>query len=334
MTLLIVSIVLSVIAVFSVLLIAAYKISNKGWSKASLLLSPLGIIFMILLLFGSFTKIAANEVGIIYHDKNGVQDEVKYEGFQSKSIFEHITKINTTNKTMSIGTTGQTIDAVYATVEITVIYKIEAVNAGKFFKITSSIDISKEQMNSIVKECLQSSTIKYDIYQLLGEELETARLDFVDDLTDKLLERYHITLVSASFDDVDAGERVEEIIKTKAEAQQKIEIAEQEKKQAQVEAQTLAIRAEADAEVAKIKAQADAEVVKLGADAEAYKVEIEKTAITSLVDVLYEKYNSTLTYKECADIVLQTVFFEKWDGKLPEVLTSDSLSSLIGSLIK
>ena len=32
-------------------------------------------------------------------------------------------------------------------------------------------------------------------------------------------------------------------------------------------------------------------------------------------------------------MVLSIVFYDSWDGKLPEVLTSDSLSSMIGSLI-
>ena len=83
----------------------------------------------------------------------------------------------------------------------------------------------------------------------------------------------------------------------------------------------------------KAEAEAEAEVKRIEADAEAYKVETEKTAVTDMIDALYEKYQSSLSYEQCAEIVLQTIFYEKWDGKLPEVLTSDSLSSLIGSLI-
>ena len=52
-----------------------------------------------------------------------------------------------------------------------------------------------------------------------------------------------------------------------------------------------------------------------------------------MIDTLYEKYKTELTYEQCAEIVLQTIFYETWNGELPEVLTSDSLSSLIGSLI-
>ena len=69
------------------------------------------------------------------------------------------------------------------------------------------------------------------------------------------------------------------------------------------------------------KAEAEAEVKKIAADAEAYKVETEKTAVTDMIDKLYEKYNSNLTYDECAQIVLQTIFYEKWNGQLPSVMS-------------
>ena len=113
----------------------------------------------------------------------------------------------------------------------------------------------------------------------------------------------------------------------------KVEIAEAEKQKATIDAETKKIQAEAEAAVEKIKAEAEAEIVKIAADAEAYKVEKEKSAIIEMIDSIYQQYNSSLTYEQCSEIVLQTIFFDKWNGELPEVLTSDSLSSLIGSLI-
>lgn len=328
MTLLIASILLSIVAGAIIVALSFRKLGKK-----SFVTFPLGFVFMLLLLFGSFTKINANEVGIIYHDRKGVLEEVKYEGFQMKSVFEHITRISTTNKTAQLTVAGQTSDSAFADFVITIIYKIDAANAGRFYKQTSNSDIASEQLSSLVKEALQSSTIKYDIYSILGDRLEEVRLDFTNNLTEILLSRYSITLVSTSFDDIDAGERIENIIKNKAEALQQIEIAEAEKQKAQVEAETEKIKAETSANIAKIEAEAEAEVKRIEADAEAYKVETEKTAITDMIDTIYNKYQASLSYEQCAEIVLQTIFYEKWDGKLPEVLTSDSLSGLIGSLI-
>ena len=310
-----------------------HKVKVRKHLVKSFLWLLLSFVPMTLLLCGCFTKVNANEVGIIYHDKKGVLEEVKYEGFQTKSIFEHITKISTTNKTSQITVSGQTSDSAYANFIITVIYKIEAANAGKFYKTTSSNDIASDQLTSLAKEALQSSTIKYDIYSILGDKLEEVRKDFTDSLSKILSERYSVTVVSTSFDDIDAGERIENIIKNKAEALQQIEIAQAQKRQAEVEKETELIKAETEAQAKKIQAEAEAEVKKIAADAEAYKVETEKTAVTDMIDTLYEKYKTELTYEQCAEIVLQTIFYETWNGELPEVLTSDSLSSLIGSLI-
>lgn len=333
MGLLIFSIILSVIACIIIVCVVNYKVHNEGWSKMYFLATPLGLSFLLLLLCGSFVKIKANEVGIIYDDRYGVLEEVKYEGFQTKSVFEKITKISTTNKTTQITVSGQTNDSAFADFIITVVYKIEAVNAGKFYKVTSSKDIASEQLTSMVKEALQSSSIKYDIYSILGDKLEEVRIDFTNNLSQILSDRYSITVISTSFDDIDAGERIENIIKNKAEALQQIEIAEAEKQKAQVERETELIKAETQAQAQKIQAEAEAEVKKIAADAEAYKVQTEKTAVTDMIDNVYEKYQESLSYEQCAEIVLQTIFYEKWNGELPEVLTSDSLSSLIGSLI-
>ena len=339
MSILILSIVISVILVITILAVVIYLQHKNILNKRSFLFVPLGLLAMLLLLTECFITINANEVGIVYHEFGGLQEEVKEEGFQSKSIFEHITRISTSNRTSQVKIDAQTIDSSYATFNITIIYRVEASNAGKFYKSTNSVEISQQQLSSLVKEALQSSTIKYEIYSILGDKLEEVRVDFTDDLKQIMYDRYNITLISTSFDEIDAGTRIEEIIKNKAEALQQIEIAEAEKQKAAIDAETKKIQAEADASVEKIKAEAEAEIVKIAAEAEAYKVKQEKSAFVSCfllldsIDNIYQKYQSSLTYEQCSEIVLQTIFFEKWNGELPEVLTSDSLSSLIGSLI-
>ena len=95
--------------------------------------------------------------------------------------------------------------------------------------MTGDNDITQEQLNSITKEALQSATTNYDIYGILGEDLEEVRLDFTQKLSILLTTRYHISLISTSFDDIDAGAEIERIIQDKAQAIQLIEIAEQEK---------------------------------------------------------------------------------------------------------
>lgn len=333
MSILILSIILSITLMLGIFIVVLYFQHKGRLNKRAFMFVPVGLLAMLLLLSECFVTIKANEVGIVYDEFGGLQEEVKYEGFQTKSIFQHITRISTSNRTAQIKIDAQTIDSSYATFNITIIYKVEAANAGKFYKSTNSVEISQQQLSSLVKEALQSSSIKYEIYSILGDKLEEVRVDFTENLKEIIFERYNITLISTSFDEIDAGTRIEEIIKNKAEALQQIEIAEAEKQKALIDAETKKIQAEAEAAVEKIKAEAEAEIVKIAADAEAYKVEKEKSAIIEMIDSIYQQYNSSLTYEQCSEIVLQTIFFDKWNGELPEVLTSDSLSSLIGSLI-
>ena len=288
--------------------------------------ASLSIAWLIILLFGAFCKVNANEVGIIYDDRYGVMERVKYEGFQMKSIFEHITTISTQNRSARLETTGQTSDGQYGTFQLSLIYRIDRKDAGMFYKKTNASDISSEALNTIVKSCLQSSTINYDIFELLSTKLEVARVDFREDLADELMDKYFITLVDVSFDDVDAGEKVEEILKAKAESLQRIEIAERQ-------AEADLITAENKAEIERTLADAEAySITKVGgAKGEAESAYVDK--VKAMIDNLEANANGTLTYKECTDIVLGIIFYDTWNGELPEVLTSDSLSAMIGGLI-
>ena len=297
------------------------KDTNAGFF--SLLATPLALIT---LLFGCFAKVGANQVGIIYDDRYGVQDKTLGEGFQTKSIFEHITSISTTNRnTIITNTTAQTNDGQYVTIDLTLIYKIEKENAGKFYKVTGNTDLSKEQLTSLTKQALQASTINYDIFSAMSERLEDVRVQFQEELKTSLMNNYNVTLVSASFDDIDGGTRVEEILQAKAEAEQKIDIAMKE------------------AEAKQISAEAEAKVKKTLADAEAYAVKVAGEGAAEAATAYIEKINAMIeniqtstgmSYNDSASLVLSIVFYDTWNGELPQVLTSDSLSALIGSLIK
>ena len=174
MSVLITSIVLFVISAL-VLTFTAVYMDKKGFSgsrkyiqrsKKGYKLIPLSLLSFILILFASFTKVPANSVGIIYDEVHGgVQEKTYSEGFHSKSIFEHITTISTANRSALVKTTGQTNDGQYATFELSIIYKIKKEDAGKFYKVTNADDIPQDALDTIIKSSLQSSTIKFNIFE-------------------------------------------------------------------------------------------------------------------------------------------------------------------------
>ena len=335
MSVLITSIVLFVISAL-VLTFTAVYMDKKGFSgsrkyiqrsKTGYKLIPLSLLSFILILFASFTKVPANSVGIIYDEVHGgVQEKTYSEGFHSKSIFEHITTISTANRSALVKTTGQTNDGQYATFELSIIYKIKKEDAGKFYKVTNADDIPQDALDTIIKSSLQSSTIKFNIFELLSTELENARIDFKEDLWNALYPYYYITLVDVAFDDLDGGAEVEAILQKSAKAQQEIDIA-------KLEAEANLITANNESEVKKILADASAYAISQEGNAQGEAASAYVNNILKMIDGLYENMQGQLTYEQCSEMVLSIVFYDSWDGKLPEVLTSDSLSSMIGSLI-
>ena len=336
MSVLITTIVLFVLSSIILTFFAIYK-DKKGiysvkekklrQSKNGYKLIPLSLLSLLIIVGASFTSIPANSVGIIYDELHGgVQEDTYNEGFHTKSIFEHITTISTANRSALVNTTGQTNDGQYATFELSIIYKIKKEDAGRFYKIANNDDIPQKALDTIIKSSLQSSTIKFNIFELLSTELETARIDFKEDLSTTLYENYFITLVDVAFDDIDGGSEVEAILQKSAKAQQEIDIA-------KLEAEANLITANNESEVKKILADAEAYAIKQEGNAQGEAASAYVDSVVGMVDALYENMQGTLTYEQCSEMVLSIVFYDSWDGKLPEVLTSDSLSSMIGSLI-
>jgi regulator of protease activity HflC (stomatin/prohibitin superfamily) len=327
------------------------KASKKALIVALISAAAVGISCASFLIPSHLAVVGANEVGIVINDFNGVQDWTYGEGVHQKSMFDHVYCVSTSNRSSKIETYSQTSDGQSAQFEISIIYNISKADAGKFFRKTNSNGIDDSQLNTIVKQNLQTSTSVYNIFDLLSEGLETARVAFETNLKKSLSDEYYITLTKASFDDIDAGDEVEAILKKKAEADQEIEIAKKE------------------AEAAQIKAASDAQIQKTLADAEAYATTVKGKAsgdaasayiksVQSMVNRLYcsingvaeadiavdkdgyvtsfkpvESSKETMSYSKCADLILGIIFYDTWDGKLPEVLTNDELSAMIGALI-
>lgn len=306
----------------------AIKVGIKEYSKKKRIyvkegLKPyLAFLWLLIIPVKMITFIDKNTVGVIFDEISGISERTLPEGTHFVSPFQTIIPIETSYKDQTITVSGQTSDSIYADFTVTIVYRIDDKNASQFYKTTNSTDITSSQFNSITKEVLQSISTQYEIYSILGDGLETFRVEFTNDLQEEMAKRYYVEIISTSIDDVDAGEKIEEIIRAKGEALQQIEIEKLNKEKAEIQKQILITEAEADAEVIKIAAQAQAD-----------KIEYEKRALANMISEYVELFPD-MTQQEVATLVLQTVFYDKWDGKLPEVMTDEALEALIGSLIK
>lgn len=287
--------------------------------------SYLSFFLLLISIFGFFTQIQANMVGIVYDPfRGGVQDNTLSEGFHVVTPFQQFTKITTKNRTRQVETAGQTEDAIYATFQMTIIYKIETANAGRFFRATSSEDISEVDFQSLVKEALQRNAVRFDIYEILGSDLDNLRTQVESDLKAIFIARYSITVVSLSFDDVDAGSQIEQIIQNKAQAIQQIEIAQKELEKAQIDAQTLLIQAQATADALIIQKEAEAEGLLLIAEANAKSIEAKLNEVLLSLGLDAAVGLTDTQLKIVSEYMAYLEYLATWNGQLPNVVTDGS----------
>ena len=282
MGLIILSIVLTILTVGGVLFYCIEEKYNKLWSL-------LGLLWLVIILFGCFTIVGANTVGIMYNPfKGGVQNEVLGEGFKGKSPLDKVYKISTevqefTFKDISV----QTNDSQYVNSIIQVQVRIDRERAFEYFKKYGGKSLNDIQniLSNTTQKQLEKVTIQYNIMEVLGEKR--------DEIVNKTLEEIKTELIKDGIlierivlVDTDAGNAIEQAIAKEASAKKEAETAKYLKEKAQLEG-------------------------------EAKVIEAQK-----------EKESNELKQKTLTNEILTEKMIEKWDGTLPTTVLNDDILSI------
>lgn len=255
------------------------------------LATPIGLL---IILFGCFVTIPANNVGIKYNPfSGGTQEKTIGEGIYMKNPLEKVYKLSTKVgefqfKNISI----QTQDAQYVTTVLQIQARIDKTKAYEYFRKYGNKnleDIQSILSNTIQKE-FEKVTTTYNIMEVLGDK----RNEIVDktlvNVKEELL-KDGILVERIVLVDTDAGIEVEKAISNEAIAKKEVETAEYKKQKAEIEGEAKVIEAQKEKEA-------------------------------------NELLNKTLT-----DQILLQQYIEKWDGKLPTV-SSDGNIIDISDLLK
>lgn len=308
---------------------------------------------LLIILFGCFTQVEGNEVGIVYDPFNGgIQDESLGEGLHVKAPWVQVYNISTKLREESFVLSAQTgviysenelgeLEEVgggqWVTYKVTLQYRVETINAHRFYRSFGSSTSTISTVEARVKKDLQTNSAKYDVYTILKGGLVDVREGTETDLVDSLAE-LGITVEAFTIADVDAGVTIESAVEQEAVAAKEIEIAEQQQEKAKVEAETAIIVANNEAEVAVIRAEAEAE-------AQAFLNSATVNAINNMYigqfETIQEKIDfeadiaagttvaGYLTIQEISEIILSQLYYDTWDGQLPDVVSGDNGLSLI-----
>lgn len=257
---------------------------------------------LLILFFNMFTIIPVNTVGIQYSQFTGTKDETLSEGIHFKSVFDKIYKIPTEVQTKTLeNITGQTKDSQYVNITMDVQYKVNESTAFQVFSEFRTLDkVDSNLIPSVVQRSVESVTTEYNVYDILGASKNEVYSKIQEALKAEL-EPKGIQFYYINFTDVDAGEAIESAITAQAVAKQAVETAEQEKQKAEIEAQKRVVEAQADLDKAKIEAE-----TKL----------VEAQAAADANRMLQESLNES---------ILRQKWIEKWDGKLPSVISDGQM---------
>lgn len=278
------------------------KIKFGKRNNKALLLVPVGL--LIIALSGSFSIVPTGYVGI-RTTFGQISEKSVPQGFNWQlPLAQTIKAVNCKQQEFSVDSEvwGESSEKtpVYAS-KISISYQLNAESAAWIFRNVSNTDdlISVPMVVSAVKSSMVSLpsdevTVRSKIEPIIKQELQKS-----------MDERYganKITILKIVVSQMDFEESYNKAISEKS-------IAQQAQEKQKIENETAVAKAEADKKVAITNAQAKAESTKIAAQAQAEA---------------NEKLKSSLNEQ-----ILKSKFYEKWDGKLPSVMDSDTVISSI-----
>ena len=321
---------------------------SKG--KIGAVASGIILVFAVIMFFMMFEKVPAGYVGIVYEMNGGISDEVLTQGWHIVGPTKQVTlySIGIEQSYLTSGKDGDsadddsfevpTSDGKGLNVDLTFTYRYDPDKVTSLFTKFKG-QSGKEVRDSFIKpniiSWVKEVTAKYPVTEILGEERANLNIA-VSEYVKQKFEPYGIIVENTSLINIDADEETRAQVQRRVNAIQELELAQTEKKTAQVKAdqekevaltkaqqdkETALILAEQEketavinAEQAKIKAEGNAEATRIKAEAEA---EANKMIADSLTPELIEKAK-----------------IDKWSGDVPAVAgSSESMLVDITDLI-
>ena len=346
MTIIIVSLILFV----GLFIGLSFKRNSSGYYFQFRSRSFLAVFAFLVIVPALFTQVEANEVGIVYDPlQGGIQDAALGEGLHIKSPFQQVKIISTKLREESYTVTAQTGKIIkedgeetgggqWATYQVTIQYKVEVQNAHEFYRKFGGDSIPSSTMEARLRESLQENSVTQDIFSILKGGLNDVRESTEIDLQASLNE-LGITVEAFIILDVDAGEEIEQVVRDEATAAKQREIAlkeqeaqlirqETEKLSAEIEALTIVIEADANAEAQRVLNSVTANAIYTMYEGQ-FMDNVGVVDLTAKTNFELNGIGGYLSIQDISDIIIQQLYYDAWDGVLPEVIAGDATGIII-----
>jgi regulator of protease activity HflC (stomatin/prohibitin superfamily) len=309
-----------------------------------------GGIFLAILLtfFGCISSVTTGNTGVVT-TFGKVEDYTLEAGFHLKAPWNKVIEMDNRVQKATVQLACFSSDIQEVTMSYTINYQIDKANAQEIYR-TIGVDYYTTIVEPSVFEAVKVATAKYTAEQLVQTRSNLAT--DIEAILSESLGRYNIKVASTAIEDMDFTDAFTTAVEAK-------QVAEQKKKQAEIEqAQALAqaendrkiaeTNAKANAEVAKIQAEADMEVAKIAADSAEYQGKKEGAiALQRLASIngwtvvlntetglntLYKADGTEVTDEELkvgAENLIMYYYIQQWDGKLPETMLGEDSNTLL-----
>lgn len=280
------------------------------------------LVFLIIMLILCTVKVPAGYVAVQYDMNGGIKDEVLTQGWHVIAPTTHTTRytVGIEQSYLTAGENGDSKNDESFTasssegkdirIDLTFTYQYNIDSVAKVFTQFKG-QSGKEVRDTFIKPNIISWTkevvAKYKVADILGSQRENINKALTEYLSGKF-ETYGITISNVSLINLEVDSKTAEAINAKIEAQQKAET-QAINNQANID------KAEAEAQVKKTQAQAEAEAMMIKAQAEADALLIQSQAEAEANRQIAESLDKNL---------LDKMYFDAWDGKLPTMVTGDS----------
>lgn len=326
------------------------KVITTPYKKFSALVCIAGIFFGVLFAsFGCVTSVSTGNTGVVT-TFGRVEDYTLEAGFHIKAPWHTVTEMDNRVQKTTVSLSCFSSDIQEVSMTYTLNYQIDKANAQEIYK-TVGVDYYATIVEPTIAEAVKVITAQYTAEQLVQTRSDLAVA--IEDLLALNLGRYNIKVSSTAIEDMDFTDAFTAAVEAK-------QVAEQKKKQAEIEqAQALAqaendkkiaeTNAKAAAEVAKIQAEADMEVAKIAADSAEYQGKKEAaialqrlasingwTVVTNEetgINELYKANGEKVTAEELeagAQKLIEYYYTQQWNGELPETVLGSDDNLLIG----
>lgn len=315
--------------------------TSKGLVGA--IVSGVVIVVAVILFFMMMEKVPAGYVGIVYSMNGGVSDEVLTQGWHMVPPTKNVTlySVGIEQSYLTSGEDGDsknddsfevpTSDGKGLKVDLTFTYRYDPERVAQLFTRFKG-QSGKEVRNTFIKpniiSWVKEVTAKYPVTEILGEERANLNIAVSEYVKEKF-EPYGIIVENTSLINIDADEETRKQVQRRVNAIQELELAQTEKKTAQVKAdqekEVALTKAQQDKETAIILAEQEKETATI--NAEKAKIDAEAKAEATRIKASAEAEANRMIAESLTPELIEQKKIEKWNGDVPKV--SGSAASIV-----